>query len=72
MGAVAMTDMLALIFPWKDMLLRYKCRKCGNARITDYNSLHYQQNDESVVDVPDNLTQKRYIDTDVLHFHQFT
>ena len=59
-------------FPWRDLMLRYKCRKCGNIRITNHNSLNYQSYDLSVVDVPDYLTQKRYIDTDVLHFQQFT
>ena len=59
-------------FSWRDFMLRYKCRKCGNVRITDYNSLNYQPYNLSVVDVPDYLTQKRYIDTDVLHFQQFT
>jgi hypothetical protein len=63
---------LSLYLPWRDIMLRYKCRKCGNVRITDYNSLHYQSYDVSVVDVPDNLTQKRYVDNDVLHFQQFT
>ena len=63
---------LSLYLPWKDIMLRYKCRKCGNAHITTYNSLNYQSYDLSVVDVPDSLTQKRYIDTDVLHFQQFT
>ena len=58
--------------PWRDLMLRYKRRKCGNIRITDYNSLNYQSYDLSVVDVPDYLTQKRYIDTDVLQFQQFT
>jgi hypothetical protein len=64
--------LLALFLPWKDLMLRYKCRKCRNVRITDTNSLHYKPYDLSVVDVPDKLTQKRYIDTDVIHFHQFT
>lgn len=64
--------MIAMFIPWRDIFLKYKCRKCGNVHITDYNSLHYQSYDLSVVDVPDNLTQKRYIDTDVLHFQQFT
>ena len=63
---------LALYLPWRDIMLRYKCRKCGNVHISDYNALHYQSYDLSMVDVPDNLTQKRYIDTDVLHFQQFT
>ena len=63
---------IASMLPWRDILLRYKCRKCGNIHITDYNSLHYQSNDLSVVDVPDRLTQKRYIDNDVLHFQQFS
>ena len=64
--------LVTMFLPWKDILLRYKCRKCGNAHITDYNSLNYQSYDMSVVDVSDKLTQKRYIDTDVLHFQQFT
>jgi|WetSurSiteA1Bulk_404760.scaffolds.fasta_scaffold74576_1 hypothetical protein len=64
--------LLALFLPWRDILLKYKCRKCENSQITDYNSLHYQSYDMSMVDVPDRLTQKRYIDTDVLHFQQFT
>lgn len=64
--------LLALYLPWRNMLLRYKCRKCGNVRITDFNSLHYRAYNLSVVDVPDHLTQKRYMDTDVLHFTQFT
>jgi ribosomal protein L44E len=64
--------LLALFLPWRDILLRYQCRNCGNAQITDYNSLHYQSHDKTVVDVPDRLTQKRYIDEDVLHFQQFT
>jgi hypothetical protein len=64
--------MIALFLPWKDIMLRYKCRKCRNVNITDYNSLHYQSYDLSVVDVPDGLTQKRYFDTDVIHFQQFT
>ena len=63
---------LSLYLPWKDIMLRYRCRKCGNVHITACNSLHYQSCDLSVVDVPDDLTQKRYIDTDVLHFQQFT
>lgn len=63
---------LALYFPWRDVMLRYKCRKCRNIHITDYNSLQYKPYDLSIVDVPDSLTQKRYIDTDVLHFQQFT
>lgn len=64
--------LLSLYLPWKDIMLRYKCRKCGNIHITDFNSLHYQSYDLRVVDVSDDLTQKRYIDTDVLHFQQFT
>ena len=63
---------LVLYLPWRDIMLRYKCRKCGNVHITDYNSLHYKSYDLSVVDVPNNLTQKRYIDNDVFHFQQFT
>ena len=64
--------LFSLYLPWRDIMLRYKCRKCRNVQITDYNSLHYQPYDLSVVDIPDDLAQKRYIDTDVLHFQQFT
>jgi DNA-directed RNA polymerase subunit RPC12/RpoP len=63
---------IASLLPWRDILLKYKCRKCGNVHISDYNSLNYQAYDMSVVDVSDKLTQKRYIDSDVLHFQQFT
>lgn len=62
---------MAAFLPWRDILLEYKCRKCGNVRITDCNSLHYPSYDLSVVDVPEGLIQKRYADTDVVHFHQF-
>lgn len=65
-------SLFAMYLPWRDMLLKYKCRKCGNVHISDFNALHYQPYDLSVVDVPDNQTQKRYVDTDVLHFQQFT
>lgn len=61
----------SLFLPWKDYLIKYKCRKCGNTRISEYNALHYQSYDLSVVDVPDKLTQKRYIDESVLHFPSF-
>jgi len=62
----------ALFLPWKDILLHYKCRNCGNTQISDYNVLHYQSYDTSVIDVPDQWTQKRYIDEDVTNFRQFT
>ena len=64
--------LFSLHLPWRDIFLRYKCRKCGNVHIAQNNSLHYQPYDLSVVDVPDHLTQKRYTDTDVVHFHLFT
>jgi len=64
--------LISLYLPWKDIMLRYKCRKCRNVHITDQNSLHYQLYDLSVEDIPDDLAQKRYIDTDVLHFQQFS
>lgn len=71
-GCLFMLSFLAIFLPWRDIMLRYKCRKCGNTRIAHNNSLHYQPYDMSVVDIPESLTQKRYIDTDVLHFQQFT
>ena len=64
--------LLLLFLPWRDILLSYKCRKCGNTQITDYNALHYQPYDMRVVDVADRLTQKRYIDTDVAGFSRYT
>jgi hypothetical protein len=64
--------LFALFMPWRDLLLRYKCRKCSNTKISDYNALHYEPHDKQVIDVPDRLTQKRYIDEDVPHFQQFT
>ena len=64
--------LFALFLPWRDMLLKYKCRNCGNIQITDYNSLNYQSYDISIVDAPFKSTQKRYIDADVPHFQQFT
>jgi len=60
--------LFSLLLPWRDIMLSYKCRKCGNTRFTNHNSLHYQSYDTSVIDVPDRFTQKRYIDTDVIHF----
>ena len=63
--------LLALYLPWRDILLSYKCRNCKNVKITTHNTLHYPPYDKSVVDVPDKLTQKRYIDEDALHFQQF-
>jgi hypothetical protein len=64
--------LVALFLPWKDILLSYKCRKFGNQQIAESNILNYQPYDKSVIDVPDHLTQKRYIHEDVLHFSQFT
>ena len=63
--------LFAFFLPLRDIMLRYKCRKCGNVQITLFNSLHYQSYDFSIIDVPDKLTQKRYMDTDVPEFHQF-
>jgi DNA-directed RNA polymerase subunit RPC12/RpoP len=57
--------------PWRDIYLRYRCRNCGNKYISDFNKLQYPAYDKSIIDAPDHLTQKRYIETDVLHFHQF-
>jgi hypothetical protein len=61
-----------MFLPWKDIMLKYKCRKCRNVHISDFNALKYTPYDLSQVDVADHQTQKRYIDTDVLHFQQFT
>ncbi len=61
--------MLAFKFLWGDA--DYQCRKCGNTRIIvnkpkdyaseipKYNTWNYPSNME-VIDVPDDLTQKRY------------
>ena len=66
-------SLIALIaLPWKDLLLSYKCRKCGNENITDNNVFHYPPYDKSIVDVPAELTQKRYADTDDYGFSRFT
>lgn len=70
-GCLLMLGCFAIFLPWRDIMLRYKCRKCGNTWITDTNSLQYKPYDISVIDIPDHLTQKRYVDTDVLHFQQF-
>jgi len=64
--------LFGLMIPWKDLLLNYKCRKCGYSHILAFNSLHYKPFDLSVLDVPEYQAQKRYLDTDVLHFDQFT
>ena len=56
---------------WRDIYLRYRCRKCGNNHISPYNTMHYPPYDLTSVDVPDEQTQKRYIDESVLHFNQF-
>lgn len=64
--------LISLFLPWKDIMLKYKCRKCRNVHISDFNALKYQPYDLSQVDIADGQTQKRYIDTDVLHFQQFT
>ena len=56
---------------WRDIYLHYRCRKCGNNHISPYNTKHYPPYDLSSLDVPDEQTQKRYIDESVLHFNQF-
>lgn len=82
-GVIAREELPPLIFCWilvvffalplwRDILISYKCRKCGNEHITDYNVLHHPPYDKSVVDVPDRYTQKRYIDDDVIGFSQYT
>jgi hypothetical protein len=60
---------LVFKFLWGDA--DYQCRKCGNTQITvnepkdyaseipKYNTLNYPPNTE-IIDVPDDLTQKRY------------
>ncbi len=64
--------LLSMYLPWRDIFLKYKCRKCGSTYFSDFNALHYPSYDKSILDVPDQLTQKRYIDESVLHFQQFT
>lgn len=64
--------LFAMYIPWRDIFLSYKCRKCRNKQISDRNILRYPSYNKSVIDVPDRLTQKRYIHEDVLHFSQFT
>jgi len=54
----------ALALPWKDMLLKYKCRQCGNTRISSSNTKNYPAGERSVVDVPEDRAQKRYMDED--------
>jgi DNA-directed RNA polymerase subunit RPC12/RpoP len=56
---------------WRDIYLRYRCRKCGNTDFSVYNTMQYPAYDPTIVDVPDEQTQKRYIDESVPHFHQF-
>jgi hypothetical protein len=63
---------LALLLPWRDILLRYKCRKCSSTQITDYNVLNYEPHDMSAVDVQNRLIQKRYIDHDDPGFWRYT
>ncbi len=61
---VVAPPLLALPFvPWERLLISYKCRKCGNVRISGYNSRKYEPYDMSVIDVGDKYTQKRYEDT---------
>jgi len=40
--------------------VKHRCRKCGNTDVTDDNVLNYQEEDRSVVDVPERLTCKHY------------
>jgi hypothetical protein len=56
---------------WQDIMVSYKCRKCGNQRISDYNALHYSPYDKSVVDVPDRSAQKLYMYADDVGFSRF-
>lgn len=62
---------LPIAMLWKDIFLSYKCRNCGNEHITDNNSLHYPAFDKHVVDVPDRVAQKRYLDEDVPGFSRY-
>jgi hypothetical protein len=39
---------------------KHRCRLCGNTDITYNNILNYQEEDGSVVDVPEQLTHKHY------------
>jgi hypothetical protein len=41
---------------------RYQCRKCGNRRISPYNTLQYRENDKSVLDVPESSIKKERVD----------
>lgn len=56
---------------WRDIYLRYRCRKCGYNHISAHNTRHYPAYDLSSVDVPVEQIQKRYLDESVLHFNQF-
>lgn len=60
------------MLPWRDWMLTYQCRQCGNREILPNNSLHLPAFDPAVINAPEALTQKRYIDEDVVHFSQFT
>lgn len=40
----------------------FKCRKCGKATTARYNTLDYSSHDMNILDVPERLTQKRYLE----------
>jgi predicted nucleic-acid-binding Zn-ribbon protein len=61
-----------LVLPWKDILLSYKCGKCGNEKFADNNVLHYPPYDKSIIDVPAGSAQKRYVDKVESSFSSFT
>jgi hypothetical protein len=64
--------MIALLyFPWRDIFLNYRCKKCNNIHFANWNSLGYQAYDSSVLDVPDKLVQKRYFDEENPRFQVF-
>ena len=54
---------LLLVILWEFRQdLGHKCRKCGNVHITENNVLNYPRFDESVLDVPERLTHKHYLE----------
>jgi hypothetical protein len=64
--------LIGLFIPWRDILLSFRCRKCGNSQVTRYNALHYEAYNTDLVDVPDQWTQKVYIDSDFPAFWEYT
>jgi hypothetical protein len=69
---ILVIGLMSLFLPWKDILLGYECGNCGNQQITESNVLHYQPYDRTVVDVAEELVQKRYVEEDVTGFDQYT